>query len=277
MRNSLIIALLVLCPALVAQAPDDQARRITERPEYRGYRVERPPGYTPSEGDPGSGDGSRSSSGSGTGDDGGARRGTGSGGSRRSSGGGGDGWGGGSGMSAPMWLGGLFEVLAWIILFAGVAIALFFIVKALLGIKWKGRRKSEKSKRKKDSKSGEAETTKPGNEPIVIDEQVFEDALEKALRDYKQALADEDYAAATLLAYRIFWLRAGWQGCVETADVRTWRDALRMVRAAEIRTEVRALLPMVERVRYADYRPHKGEFNTWSLNLEKIEPTGVLK
>jgi hypothetical protein len=280
MKNLLIIALLALSPVLAAQAPDEQARRITERPEYRGYRVERPPGSTPGDGgdgaDAGPDDGAHSGSGRGT-DDGASRRGTGPGGSGRGSGSSGWGGGGGSGLSAPTWLGGLFEVIAWIILAAGVAIALFFIVKALLGIKWKGRKKSQKSKRKKADKAGQAEMTKPAIEPIVVDEQVFEDALEKALRDYKQALADEDYAAATLLAYRIFWLRAGWQGCVETADVRTWRDALRMVRAAEIRGEVRALLPMVERVRYADYRPHKGEFNTWSLNLEKIEPAGVLK
>jgi hypothetical protein len=277
MRNLLLVALIALCPLLAAQAPDDQARRITERPEYRGYRVEKPPGSQPvpgegDAGDSGSDGGGRYTADGGTGEDGGTRRGTGPGRSGTGSGGG-----GGSGVSAPTWLGGLFEVLAWIILVAGVALALFFIVKALLAIKWKGRKKSQKSRRKKNSKPGEAETEKSAEEPIVIDEQVFEDALERALRDYKQALAAEDYAAATLLAYRIFWLRAGWQGCVETADVRTWRDALRMVRAAEIRTEVRALLPMVERVRYADYRPHKGEFNSWSLNLEKIEPTGVLK
>jgi hypothetical protein len=273
MKNAFIIALLVLCPILAAQAPDEQARRITDRPEYRGYRVERPPGARPGDGADGAEAGSGDDSGGrGAREDGGVRRGTGSSGPGRGSGGG-----GGSGLSAPTWLGGLFEVLAWVILGVGVAIALFFIVKALLAIKWKGRKKSEKSKRKKDSKASESETEKPAEESIIVDEQVFEDALEKALRDYKQALANEDYAAATLLAYRIFWLRAGWQGCVETADVRTWRDALRMVRAAEVRSEVRALLPMVERVRYADYRPHRGEFNNWSLNLEKIEPTGVLK
>jgi hypothetical protein len=273
MNNAFIIALLVLCPILAAQAPDEQARRITDRPEYRGYRVERPPGARPGDGADGAEAGSGDDSGGrGAREDGGVRRGTGSSGPGRGSGGG-----GGSGLSAPTWLGGLFEVLAWVILGVGVAIALFFIVKALLAIKWKGRKKSEKSKRKKDSKASESETEKPAEESIIVDEQVFEDALEKALRDYKQALANEDYAAATLLAYRIFWLRAGWQGCVETADVRTWRDALRMVRAAEVRSEVRALLPMVERVRYADYRPHRGEFNNWSLNLEKIEPTGVLK
>lgn len=275
---SLLLAQATLSPAVFAQA-DDQARRITSRPEYRGYRVERPPGYTPAEGsDGGATDGGSGRGGAdgGTGE-GGWRRGAGSGGSGRGSGG--DGWGGGGsggGLSAPGWIGAAFQVIAWIILIAAVVIALFFIVKALLGIKFKGRKKSKKSARKKSDASA-AETETAAAEPLSVDEKVFEDALEKALRDYRQALATEDYAAATLLAYRIFWLRAGWQGCVETTDVRTWRDALRMVRGAETRQGVRALLPMVERVRYADYRPAKQEFNNWSLSLEKIEPTGVLQ
>jgi hypothetical protein len=282
-RAILLAAVLLLCPVLAAQSPDDQARRITSRPEYRGYRVERPPGAEPLPGDSSAdgGSGSSSADGRGTGSDGSTRRGSGAGGRGSGSGGSGGGWGGGGGsgggLGAPAWLGGMLEIVAWLILAAGVVIAVFFIAKALLGIKWKGRKKSAKSKRKKESKPGEAETEAAPETPIAVDEQVFEDALAAAMREYREALAREDYAAATLLAYRIFWLRAGWEGCVRSTDVRTWRDALRMVRAAERRQDVRALLPMVERVRYADYRPHKGEFNTWSLELEKIEPAEVLK
>jgi hypothetical protein len=273
-----LIALPAFAPGLSAQA-DDQARRITSRPEYKGYRVERPPGRAPGDGaaDGGSDGGSGSADG-GTGEDVGTRRGAGAGGPSRGSGGPSGGGSGGSsgGMAAPAWIGSLFTAIAWIILAVGVAVALFFIVKALLGIKFKGRKKSDKSKRKKT-------TAEPGQaaveaeEAITLDEKVFEDALEVALREYREAVAREDFAAATLLAYRIFWLRAGWRGCVEQADVRTWRDALRMVRAAEVRQDVRALLPMVERVRYAEYKPAKHEFNTWTLSLEKIEPAGVLQ
>jgi hypothetical protein len=277
MTRALLLILLVLCPVLAA-APDDQARRITGQPEYKGYRVERrtaSPAPQPSADDGRSADGGTADGGRGS--DGTPQRGGGATGPQRGGGSsGGGGGGGGSGLSAPGWLGPLFEVLAWGVLIVGGAVALFFIVKALLGIKWRKKAKAEKAKRKKTTKPAESQTEAPPDVE-TIDEQVFEDALAQARAEYARAIAAQDYAAATLLAYRIFWLRAGWQGCVEKSDVRTWRDALRMVRAAEVRGEVRSLLPMVERVRYADYKPHHGEFNTWNVLLEKIEPSGVLK
>lgn len=277
-RCALLLAILCLCPALFAQGHDAEARRITEQPSYKGYRVERPPArggdgfdQNPGERVAGSGDSAGSSSGAG-----GEVRGTPQRGSRpggrieRSSGGGSSGGG-----SPPTWIGGLFEVIAWGIVLIGGSIALFFIVKALLGIKWKRKPKSTKSKKAKKA-AGSVETTTE-EDAIEIDPQVFEDALAIAEREYREALSREDFAAATLLAYRIFWLKAGWRGCVQESDVRTWRDALRMVRATETRREVRELLPMVERVRYAEYTPARDEFTRWAEGLQRIEPTGVLR
>jgi hypothetical protein len=275
LRLLTICLLALLCafsPALAAQRHDEQAKRITSQPEYKGYRIEsrRPAGGGEDGGDNSNGKSSdggqyrRDANPEGT-----PRRETGARASPRNGGGGGE------GLSLPGWIGSLFEVIAWIVLIGGAAVALFFIVKALLGIKRKPKQKSEKSKKSARKKAGEPEVKTIADEPDL--EQVFEDALAIARREYDEALARQDYAAATLLAYRIFWLRAGWQGCVESSDVRTWRDALRMVRAAETRREVRELLPLVERVRYADYRPNHGEFNSWSVSLGRIEPQGVLK
>jgi hypothetical protein len=269
-----LFALACLCPALAAQSHDEQARRITSKPEYKGYRIGKPPGAKGGDGtsDSGRGDGDGSSYRRGGEAKDPSRRGTGAGPSGR--GGGGS---SGSGLSLPSWLGGLMQVIVWGLLIVGAAVALFFIVKALLGIKFKRKLKSEKSKRGK-KKAGDSETEQaPEEAPIEIDEQVFEDALQHALREYKQAVANEDFAAATLLAYRIFWLRAGWEGCVRQEDVRTWRDALRMVRGSEARQEVRRLLPLVERVRYAEYKPKRSEFEHWSRNLEGIPIQGVLR
>lgn len=274
MRVLLLLLLVVACacPAL-AQSHDAKAREITNRSEYRGYRVEQPGGGGPSGGD-GKG---RSGGDSGRTDaEPGPRRGAGaegpSGGGSRPAGGGSGG--GGGGLEFPGWLGTLLQAVAWIIVIGAAVVALFFIIKALLGIRWKRKPKAEK---KKVSKSGVTESEKEETaEPEDFDVQVFEDALEVALRDYRDALARQDWAAATLLAYRVFWLRAGWKGCVEISDTRTWRDALRMVRQSETRREVRELLPLVERVRYADHMPERAEFNDWSAKLERINPLGVL-
>ncbi|MCA8911691.1 MAG: hypothetical protein KDB82_08290 [Planctomycetes bacterium] len=282
-----LLAVACFCPDLAAQRHDEQARRITSKQEYKGYRITRPPGSSPgSDGGDGGADSGDGSGSDGGGHDGYSRggesqdptqRGAGAG-PARPRGGGGGGGGSGGGLSMPGWLGSVLQAIVWIILIAGAAIALFFIIKALLGIKFKRKPKSDKSKRDK-KKTSEAETTQAPEEeaPIQIDEQVFEDALQHALREYKEALARNDFAAATLLAYRIFWLRAGWEGCVQNEDVRTWRDALRMVRASETRREVRRLLPLVERVRYAEYKPDRGEFENWTRNLEGIPTQGVLR
>ena len=270
MRVLLIILLLAFGGiSLAAQASEPDARRIVERPEYKGYRIEKPK-EGGADGDAGS-DSGESSGGTrrGTGAEGTPRRGTGADGPSRGSSGGGD------GLSLPAWIATLFEIVAWVVMIGAALVAVFFIVKALLGIKRKPKQKSDKSKKtKKEAPEGEV-VPADAEEPIAAS--VFEDALVVALREYQEALAREDFAGATLLGYRVFWLRAGWRGCVESEDVRTWRDALRMVRAMETRRDVRGLLPMVERVRYADYKPNRTEFNAWSLSLERIEPSGVLK
>ena len=273
MRLTLIVlglcALLYACPGLLAQRQDAKARDITSRSEYRGYRVEQPPGSSPREANPD--DGGEGQSGAG-GDERGYRRGADAA-PRR---GGSSGSSPGSGLSLPGWIGTLFEVLIWIVLIVGVCVALFFIIKALIGMNWKRKKKSKKSKREPKSEETEAGKETASEEEDAFDEKVFEDALAVALRDYKAALARDDFAAATLLGYRVFWLRAGWQGCVEVSDTRTWRDALRMVRQTDTRREVRELLPLVERVRYADHVPARHEFNDWSIKLDRINPQGVL-
>ncbi|MCB9935337.1 MAG: hypothetical protein H6840_06565 [Planctomycetes bacterium] len=264
----LLALLFAFGSTMAAQGHDEQAKRITSQPEYKGYRIETR--GAPGGGDPTEPDGSTNGKGyrRGSNPEGTPRRDTGVRSNPRNGG-------GGEGLSLPAWIGALFEAVAWIVLIGGAAVALFFIIKALLGIKRKPKSKSEKSKKSEKKQAGEPEVEPLSEEPAL--EHVFEDALAVALREYDEALARQDYAAATLLAYRIFWLRAGWRGCVESSDVRTWRDALRMVRSSETRREVRELLPMVERVRYAEYKPNHGEFNSWSVSLGRIEPQGVLK
>lgn len=279
MRIAFILVCALACAlpgALGAQGADDSARRITEKPEYRGYRVERRPDTRPSDWDPGDAD-SGSQDGGGSGESGAdsrpPRRGTAP---AEAKGGGPGGSSGGPGL--PGWVGPVFEAIAWIVVIAVAAVAVFFIVKALLGIRFKGRKKGRKKKKKKKAEKEDEEETESTEEPeIEIDEQVFEDALAVARREYEEAIKAGDYAGATLLGYRIFWLKAGWQGCVQQSDKRTWRDALRMVRQREARARVRELLPLVERVRYADYVPDRSEFNEWRKRIELVDPTGVLK
>ena len=282
MRVLAIVLLLCICPALLAQRHDARARDITSGSEYRGYRVEKPP---VSEGSGGGSEANNDAGESGGEDSGtdenGYRRGTGAqgtpqrGGSAGPSDGGGRGGGSGGGLNFPEWIGTMFQVIAWVVVIGAAVIALFFIIKALLGINWKRKKKSKKTKTKKSKDDAEPEKEQVEEED-AFDEQVFEDALAVALREYKEAVARGDFAAATLLAYRIFWLRAGWEGCVKESDTHTWRDALRMVRKTDTRRDVRELLPMVERVRYADHVPARTEFNDWSLKLERINPQGVM-
>jgi hypothetical protein len=268
LRLALIIALTlgVVGPPLSAQAHEPRAKRILEGPEYRGYRVER---AQPVPGDASSGNGG----GRDARDDGSARRTSDAGPARRPrQGSGGDGGSSGN-ISAPAWIGTMFEVVVWVLLIAGAAVALFFIVKALLGIHFKRRPKAEKKKveRRKSASTGDAPAAPEASTAIL------EDALAAAQRELEAALRNGDWAKAALLAYRIFWLKAGWRGCVEQSDVRTWRDAVRMVRAAELRSRVRELLALVERVRYGEHAPARAEFEEWKARLDQLEPTEVLR
>lgn len=263
---------------LLAQGvdPDAQAKRIVESPPYQGYRVERR--ATPEESSR-EWDGQQGgASGQGDGQSGYRREGRLSPPKRstrpeRPSGGGPD-------VNAPdfsglSWLGGVMQVIVWIVIGLAAVLALFFVVKALLGLKLQRRKKAAKSKveRKKTEPSADAQ---PDAAPDVPEE-VFADALELAMRDYDAALKAEDWSRAALLAYRMFWLRAGWSGCVENTDVRTWRDALRLVRQLETRQRVRDLLRLVERVRYGEHRPDGAEFKQWRAELDLLKPEEALK
>ncbi|NUQ33809.1 MAG: hypothetical protein HUU29_02555 [Planctomycetaceae bacterium] len=95
--------------------------------------------------------------------------------------------------------------------------------------------------------------------------------LDLLQREYEEALARGDYARAALLRFKIFWLREGWDGCLDDDDVKTWRDALIFVDGDARRGAVRRLLGLVERVRYAEYAPAQAEFAGWRKRLESIE------
>jgi len=285
-RWAMVFMIALLATGLVAQDADDQARRIVEQPRYKGYRVER--AVTPEqtarewqeeqerrqgregEGSGESGQDNRAS----------FRRGGRSASPQRSSGpessGPDDPGASGPDFSGMAWLGPVFEVIVWVVVIAAGLVALFFLVKALLGLKLQRRKKPAKSKAEKKKA---ATTIKPQDEPAApeIPEEVFLDALGVALAEYDAALKAQDWSRATMLAYRIFWLRAGWAGCVENTDVRTWRDAVRLVRVPETRQKVRDLLRLIERVRYGDHAPDDAEFRQWRSELEMLDPREALK
>jgi hypothetical protein len=270
--------LCMLCAsALAAQAPDSQARRILDQPSYKGYRVERPePGR-----DSGNWDGESGSSGEysgGAGEGVNRFRRTGEGEGRRASraGPGGD---RGSGGSLPDlgWLVPLFEVVIWVVVIAAVLAGVYFLVRAILGIKRDRRKAAKKRAEKTEKKKPVAETPDAPGEPAAVLDEPFADALEIALREYDKAVASRQWGLAALLAYRIFWLRAGWPGCVEETDVRTWRDAVRMVRTPDLRQRVRGLLRMVESVRYGEHTPGPEEFTAWRGELDALNPREALR
>lgn len=285
--RALALLLLVFCSGVaLAQDQDGRARRILDKPEYKSYRIEKRE-YTgdrsPSPGEPGGGGG---------GDEEGYSRGE-------------DGWRtegstprrdarsgparrpqspqrqerqtGDSGSGPDLgWLGSVFEVIFWVVVVVGAAIALFFIVKALMGIKLKPKPKADKKKAtRKDKPEASTGVGAQGEDEPVADE--FLDALAAARRELEVALRDRDWARAALLRYRIFWLEAGWRGCVEDTDVQTWRDALRMVRQVPLRNSVREQLGLIERVRYGRHTPDEGEWREFNQRLDGIEPREVLR
>lgn len=191
----------------------------------------------------------------------------------RSSGGGG----GGGGGAFAAFLGTVFQVVMWVVLVGAALVALFFIIKALIGIRFNKRGRKAKAGKKKKAEAAKAATDTPATDAIDTPElpKEFEDALVVARRELADALAQRDYARATMLRYRVFWLEAGWRGCVEQADVRTWRDALRMARK-EARGQLRPSLTLVERVRYGDYQPGANEYDQWQSQLQLVEPRGVI-
>ncbi|MDC1142728.1 hypothetical protein OAU50_06525 [Planctomycetota bacterium] len=267
-----ILLLVLILPVLSAQSQRDSARKITSRPEYRDYRIERSEAdrrkYDNQNGRDGSGNGGKS-----TAPDSGSRRGaqgreTAP---QRSSGDSNYDFGGGS--EAVGAIAQVFMYIMWGAFGIGVLIALYFIIKALVQMDWKRKRKT------KATKATEAKATiEESDQPDVPEElaPIFHDALELALMEYEKALASQDWARATLLSYRIFWLKAGWRGCIEEEDVRTWRDAIRMVAAQEHRQTVKTLLRLVEYVRYGQHTPSEPEFRKWLQHLQTLPTRGVL-
>ncbi len=283
------VALLLAGVPLHAQntGQEPKAKRILERPEYKGYRVETRE-YEGGEGQPGDVSNQPSTnsqpgedSGYSEGETGwrkerGYRRSGEAGPSRTPQRPSGREDSSSSGSSADLsWLGAVFQVVFWVIVIAAALVAIFFIVKALMGLKLKRKPKAAKKKANSRKKPGES-TVAPADDNLPELPPEFEDALVLAQREFEAALHARDWAKAALLAYRIFWLRAGWRGCVEQADVKTWRDALAMVRGSEMRVRVRELLPLVESVRYGQHVPAEREFEDWKRRLDQIEPRGVL-
>ncbi|MBX3474072.1 MAG: hypothetical protein KF754_06780 [Planctomycetes bacterium] len=269
LRAALMIGLLVLAGSLAAQEADDQARRILEQRPFKGYRIDKPRPSQTWEGDGEAGRGRGSGSGA-------PRRSTrasspqrGSEGESRS-----DSSGSGPDFGFLSSLGSIIEGFVWVVLAIAALAGLVFLVKALVGLRLSRRKKVEKSRRKPATQAV-PETPAQGKPDAVAPE--FEDALARAAREYEQALQTGEFGRAAVIAYRMFWLRAGWQGCVEEADVRTWRDALRMVRAADVRQGVGDSLQLVERVRYGDHRPGRAEFEQWRQGLDRLNPQEALR
>ena len=265
MRYLLILVLLFAAAPLMAGSDESQrAKDILSKPEYRGYRIEEPrrsevertegrePAQPPANG---SSDGESRS---------GPRRGatgrteaT----PRRSSSGGGGGGGGSGGMGTldP----GVFQAIFGIIAVIAVVFALVFLVRWFMD-------------RKPRKKAAKAET---------VDSQELEPeiAAPRAAGGFPEleaqlaaALKAGDYALAALLRYKLFWLNAGWRAVTDDNEVKTWRDALRLVRSDDMRREIRRLLFLVESVRYGKHRPDAEEFNEWRTKLEGIDHRSVL-
>jgi hypothetical protein len=277
-RRILWFVLLILLAA-PAWADDysSQSREILDQPEYRGYRV-----VPPHEGSGGHWNPDGSANAEAQDAEGGAgapkrgaraeaRRPE----NRRQSSGGSD----GTITPMPAWVANLLWIMMWIVIVAvgvvvvaAIAYAIYKLVTDRRGAKTK-KAKATKSKTQAENTEDELPEDEPHDELAGI----FGDALAAARKEYEDALSNEDYAKAALLRYRIFWLEAGWRGCVESSDVKTWRDALRMVRRRELRQRVRRLLALVERVRYGAYTPDKSEFMQWRNEIDDIPSGGVLQ
>jgi hypothetical protein len=263
----LILVLLFAAAPLWAGTDDSQrAKDILSKPEYRGYRIEEPrrsevertqgrePAQTPS---------NRSSETDGESKSGARRSASGRTEAtprRSSSGGGGSGSGGGGmGTLDP----GVFQVIFGIIAVIAVVFALVFLVRWLMDRKPRKKAVKAETLESLELEPEVAAPPRPGSFPEL------EAQLAAALRA-------GDYALAALLRYKLFWLNAGWRAVTDDNEVKTWRDALRLVRSDEMRREIRRLLYLVESVRYGKHRPNAEEFNEWRAKLEGIDHRSVL-
>jgi hypothetical protein len=270
MRWLLLVCVLLAPCLLSAQDADAQAREIVDQPAYRGYRV------VPDEA--GHWDESRQSTDGYADDHREDRRGAIPRRERQVR----EADPGHSSAELPAWLESVIKVLGWIFLVVFVGALVFGIGFAIYKLIKDRSRKSESAiksrKTKAEAKAAEADEV----EDIEPEEQahvppVFANALAAARRELEEALAAGDYARAALVRYRIFWLEAGWTGCVDSDDVTTWRDALRKVRQSGARTSLRRLLRLVEQVRYGSHVPNEHEFKTWQDDIEQVNARGVLQ
>jgi uncharacterized membrane protein len=259
----LVLVLLLAAAPLCAGTDDSQrAKDILSKPEYRGYRIEEPrrsevertEGKEPAQPPANNSSDRESSSGprrSATG----RTEAT----PRRSSSGGGGGGSGGMGTLDP----GVFQAIFGIIAVIAVVFALVFLVRWLM----------DRKPRKKTTKA----------EAVDSQELEPEVATPRTARGFPEleaqlaaALKAGDYSLAALLRYKLFWLNAGWRAVTDDNEVKTWRDALRLVRSDDMRREIRRLLFLVESVRYGKHRPDAQEFNEWRAKLEGIDHRSVL-
>ena len=264
MKYLLVLVLLLAAAPLCAGTDDSQrAKDILSKPEYRGYRIEEPrrsevertEGKEPAQPPANNSSDRESSSGprrSATGRTEATPR-------RSSSGGGGGGGGGGMGTLDP----GVFQVIFGIIAVIAVVFALVFLVRWLMDRKPRKRTAKAETIESLELEPEVAAPPRPGSFP----------ELEAQLA---AALKAGDYALAALLRYKLFWLNAGWRAVTDDNEVKTWRDALRLVRSDEMRREIRRLLYLVESVRYGKHRPNAEEFNEWRAKLEGIDHRSVL-
>lgn len=285
MKTSALVLLLLALLGLVAHSPlhaqdtpeQGEAKRIVDQPPYRGYRIERRP--EPQQFDDKNTEGGRSY-GDGDGNQGpthGRQRGGGADGPNDGEileeGGPDDSF--GPSWSAPDWLAGLMQVLIWGVLIVAGLLGIYFLVRALLGIKWKRKDKGAKAKAGKKAIEGKKAPEDELPAPELGPE--FVDALVAARAELEKALAAGDFGRAALLRWRIFWLEAGWRACVEEAEVRTWRDALALLRDTDMRVRMRGLLRLVENVRYGRHLPAATEFDSFRAELDHIPTRGVLQ
>lgn len=257
---------------LTAQKESQDAREILSRPEYAGYRIEDPQpadvdrteGQDPNPSNHGGGQPSDGETSSGPRDGARHRRSVSpSGPSRRgaqdSDSGNAD-FGDGPSLDPA-----ILQVVFWIVIGIAAVIALVFIVRAFL---------DRKPRKKKATQSAVESIPSPEEaEEAPADAPKGFPALEAELN---AALKAGNYALAALLRYKLFWLTAGWQGAVNETEVKTWRDALRMVQVEETRRQIRRLLFLVESVRYGHHVPRAEEYQQWNSQLETIDAQAVL-
>lgn len=253
--RAILVVLLIIMSAgnLAAQAEPEKARKILSGNEYKGYRIHRPqpqPGSFPNNTEPGDIGSSDDATYHGDGGYRGFRRGTGLQGDS------------GGGLSLSPGAAQAIEVVMWVVLGIIAAAIVFVVVRLILD-----RRPNPRLKQLDEEVAG---SKKPEEKPAPPDDI---SALEAELA---QALKVGDYSLASLIAYKLFWRRAGWTGFADARDVKTWRDACRLVKRADMRQEVRKLLGLVERVRYGGHAPSAAEFEAWRKRLDAVDARALL-